>query len=72
MNEFEEGRVLRMVRASIAPVKDADPARDLWPDVISRVRKRPRVSPADLGLLGIVLASAPFFPQTLLFLVYSV
>ena len=72
MTEHDEGGVGRLVRASVGPVADAGPRRDLWPDVLGRIQERPRVSRADWALLGIVLVCAPLFPRAFLFLVCSI
>jgi hypothetical protein len=72
MTEYDDRGLLRLVRVSIPPIMDAGPQRDLWPDVLNRVQERPRVSRVDLGLLGVMLACAPFFPRAILSLVYSI
>jgi len=72
MTEYDEARLLRLVRASIGPATEMGPQRDLWPDVLKRLRERPRMSRLDLGLLGAVLGCAPFFPRACLFLVYAI
>lgn len=67
----DEEPLSRLIRASIQPVGDPGPRRDLWPAVVRRIDERRRLSLADKALIAAMLVLGPFFPRALLFLAYS-
>jgi hypothetical protein len=53
------------------PPDDVELKRDLWPEMRERIDQRTlRISAFDWALIAAVLASAVFFPQAMLAIVY--
>jgi len=78
--QVEEERVKELLKQALPPVAcDAEPARDLWPDVLRRLDAEPapsRALPAklpwfDWALIGGLVVFAVSFPATIpVFLYY--
>jgi hypothetical protein len=71
MIEHDEEGLSRLLRTAIGPVGESPLRRDLWPDVVQRIRYRPRLSRVDGALLAASLVLGPLFPRSVLFLLYS-
>lgn len=73
MNTHDEGRTKQLLRQALPPVRDAEPARDLWPLVLRGLNERPAASPPwfDWALAGGLVAFAAFAPSAIpVFLYY--
>jgi hypothetical protein len=68
MNDFHDDELLRLIRASFGPAPDTPPGRDLWPEVVARLRLRPRLSPLDLALIAVLVAGLLLTPQQVILL----
>jgi hypothetical protein len=68
MNDSHDDELLRLIRASFGPAPDAPPRRDLWPEVVARLRHRPRLSRLDQALIGILVAGLLLTPQQVILL----
>jgi hypothetical protein len=66
MNQDEQNRMKRLLQQALLPVADAEPARDLWPDVLRRLDATPASPPwYDLALAGGLVALTAFFPAAI-------
>ncbi len=72
MNTHNEDRTKQLLRQSLPPMRDAEPARDLWPSVLRRLNARRAESPPwfDWALAGGLVAFAAFAPSTIPVLLY--
>jgi hypothetical protein len=71
MIEDEQNELSRMMCVAFGSVGEPALKRDLWPDVVRRIHEQPRLSRADTAILAAVLMFSLLFPQSLLFLMYS-
>lgn len=73
-NEKSTKEVKALLKVAIAPVKDTELRRDLWPQMLRKLDEQP--SPAasvpwfDWALAGILAAALIFFPGTIPALLY--
>ena len=66
MNQDEQNRMKRLLQQALLPVADAEPARDLWPDVLRTLDAEPASPPwYDLALAGGLVALTAFFPAAI-------
>jgi hypothetical protein len=72
MTERDDDHLRRLLRASVVSTADIGHERDLWPDVVGRIREPQPVSRVDVLLLAGVLVLLPFFPRAFFFLIHSV
>jgi hypothetical protein len=72
MNTHDEDRVKQLLHEALPPVDpNAEPARDLWPAVLTRMDARPAMPPwFDWALMGGLLGLAAFFPSAIPVLLY--
>ena len=63
-------RLVRFVRASLAPASDRVPARDLWPSVLDRIRTPDEWTWLDVCLAAAVVIGLLIFPEYLTLLAY--
>jgi hypothetical protein len=59
-----------LVRRVMPPIGDADPRRDLWPQIIDRLHDRPAWSRLDFSLAAAIVVTLLMFPEWLLVLAY--
>ena len=53
MNAHDQERIKRLLKDSLPPISDAEPQRDLWPQMLQRLDARPSAPPwFDLALAG--------------------
>jgi len=72
MTEKEDDKLRALLRAALPPVGDAEPSRDLWPQMLGRLDQRaPRVSWPDLVLAALALIWLLIFPEVLPGLLYQ-
>lgn len=74
MSESEHQRIQRLLKSSLPEISDAEPARDLWPEMLRRIEAGEK-SRAAFGLLdwviaGLVAASVFLFPGLIPGLLY--
>jgi hypothetical protein len=72
MNTHDEDDTKQLLRRALPPLRDAEPARDLWPAVLRRLSARPAPSPPwfDWALAGGLVVFAAFAPSTVPVLLY--
>jgi hypothetical protein len=71
MNEHNDDNLKALLKQSIAPLKDSDLRRDLWPRMLQRLSHRPiRVPWFDWALAAILAALLLLFPGTIPALLY--
>jgi hypothetical protein len=71
MNAHDEDRFQQLLRQSLPPVGEVEPARDLWPVVVRRINARPSAPPwFDWALAGGLVAFAAFVPVSIPVLLY--
>ncbi len=73
METNREDRVKELLRQTLPPVDaGAEPARDLWPQMLERLGTRPAAAPwFDWALLAGLVALAALFPASIpVFLYY--
>ena len=77
MNAHEEDRMKQMLREALPPVDpDAEPGRDLWPDVLRRLDAQPAAASRsgwvwfDFALLAGLAVLAVSFPASIPLLLY--
>ena len=71
MSAYQDERLHRLLRASLAPTVDAAASRDLWPDVLGCLDQRPAFSRMDKGLLAALAACGMLLPESILLVMYS-
>jgi hypothetical protein len=70
MNTHDEERLKYLLKQSL-PAVDAEPARDLWPAVLHRLRKHPAAPPwFDWALAAALLALLAFVPVWIPMMLY--
>ena len=73
-NEQNSEEVKALLKAAIAPVKDAELRRDLWPQMLRKLDEQPsplnKIPWFDWALAAILGASLFFFPGTIPALLY--
>ena len=70
----EEERIRQLLKSSLPPITDAEPTRDLWPEMLRRIEVNPD-NRVTFGLLdwvitGLVAASMLVFPELIPGLLY--
>jgi hypothetical protein len=73
MNTHDEDRTKQLLRQALPPMRDAEPARDLWPAMRRRLNASAAASPLwfDWALAGGLVAFAAFAPSAIpVFLYY--
>lgn len=71
MNEQNDKEFRQLLRQAVAPVKDTELRRDLWPQMLQRLSQRPvRVPWFDWALAAILSAVLAFFPGAIPILLY--
>jgi hypothetical protein len=73
MSESEQERIQRLLRSAFPPIADAEPTRDLWPEMLRRIEaadSRVRFGLLDWVIAGLVAASVFFFPGLIPGLLY--
>ena len=71
MNDEIDSRVCELVRAAMAPGRNGELQRDLWPEMSRKLRERTiRLSWLDWGLAAALLALLFFFPGAIPGLLY--
>ncbi len=73
MNDDEvndDDRLVRLLRAALAPAGAGSPSPDLWPRVAAGMQARLRVSWLDLGLAAVLAAALLVHPAWLWLLAY--
>jgi anti-sigma factor RsiW len=71
MNENEQDRMKKLLRQALPPIKeDAEPGRDLWPAVLTRLDARPAPPWFDWALAAGLAAAVAVFPAWIPLLLY--
>jgi hypothetical protein len=71
MNDVNEDMAVRQsLKSALPAVVPAAPSRDLWPDVVARVRRPARWSMLDTSLAAVVVLALLLFPKWFWFLAY--
>ena len=72
MNQQDDTELRELLKQSIAPVKDAELRRDLWPQMLQRLEKQQpiRVPWFDWALAAVAGAALLFFPGVIPALLY--
>ena len=70
-NEENNKEIKALLKAAIAPVKDPELRRDLWPQMLRKLDERPsRIPWFDWALAAILSAVLFFFPGAIPALLY--
>lgn len=70
--EMPVGEIKDLLRRAVAPVRDAELKRDLWPQMLNRLNERPRgVSQLDWALVALSVAGCIAFPRVILTLLFQ-
>jgi hypothetical protein len=71
MNEQNDKEIQELLKHSIAPVVDNELRRDLWPDMLKKLRQQPvRVPWFDWALAAVLSALLIVFPGAIPALLY--
>jgi hypothetical protein len=72
MNQQDDTELRELLKQSIAPVKDAELRRDLWPQMLQRLEQQQpiRVPWFDWALAAVAGAALFFFPGVIPALLY--
>ncbi len=77
MNALDEDRMKQLLKQAVPPVvADAEPARDLWPQVLQRLDSATEAAApsrwvwVDVALLGGLAVMGASFPATIPLLLY--
>ena len=72
MNQQDDTELRELLKQSIAPVKDAELRRDLWPQMLKRLEQQQpiRVPWFDWALAAVAGAALFFFPGVIPALLY--
>jgi len=73
MNPSEVDRIQRLLKSSLPRVPNAEPTRDLWPDMLKRIEgggSGVRFGILDWVIAGLVAASMLVFPELIPGLLY--
>jgi hypothetical protein len=77
MNALDEARMKQLLKQAVPPaVADAEPARDLWPQVLQRLDSETEAAAhsrwvwVDVALLGGLAVMGASFPATIPLLLY--
>jgi hypothetical protein len=71
-NQQNEKELKALIQQALAPVKDTELRRDLWPQMLRRLDARPlRVPWFDWALAAAVAAALLFFPGAIPALLYQ-
>lgn len=73
MNESEQDRIRRLLKSSLPRITNAEPTRDLWPEMLRRIESggsRVRFGVIDWVIAGLVAASVFLFPDLIPGLLY--
>lgn len=73
MNDYQDERQIRaLLKQALAPVKNPELQRDLWPQVLRRLATEPfRIPWFDWALAALLLAALLIFPGTIPALLYQ-
>jgi hypothetical protein len=70
-NKENDKEMKELIRHAIAPAKDAELRRDLWPQMLRKLEEQPtRVPWFDWALAAILSAVLVFFPGSIAALLY--
>jgi len=72
-NEENAERLKVLLKSAIAPMQDAQPRRDLWPQILRKLDHQPeatRIPWFDWALAAVLSAALLFFPGTIPALLY--
>ena len=70
-NQENEKQLQALLKQSLAPVKNTELQRDLWPQMLRRLDAQPlRVTWFDLAIAALTAAALLFFPGTIPALLY--
>ena len=71
MNADNEDRMKQLLKQALPPVFEAEPSRDLWPELLRRLDARPAAPPwFDWALAGGLVAFAAFIPTSIPVILY--
>ena len=71
MNGQDHKEFQDLLKQAIAPVKDTELRRDLWPEMLQKLNEQPaRVHWLDWALVGLLAMWVLFFPQAIPVLLY--
>jgi hypothetical protein len=72
MNQQDDTELRELLKQSIAPIKDAELRRDLWPQMLQRLEQQQpiRVPWFDWALAAVAGAALLFFPGVIPALLY--
>ena len=72
MNGNEQERMKGLLKQALRPVEtDAEPERNLWPEMLRRLDERPAAVPwFDWALAAGIIAVVAFFPVSIPMLLY--
>ena len=71
MNEQNDKEIRELLKSSIAPVRDTELCRDLWPEMLRKLNEQPvRVPWFDWALAAILGALLLIFPGAVPALLY--
>ncbi len=71
MNAHDEERIKQLLKGSLPPIGDAEPHRDLWPQMLRRLDARPVSVPwFDWALAGGLAIFALALPASIPVLLY--
>ena len=69
MNESEDERIRQLLKSALPRIANAEPARDLWPDMLKRIEagaeSRVRFGLLDWVIAGLAASSVFLFPGML-------
>jgi len=71
MNSDHEDRMKQLLKQALPPISEAEPSRDLWPELLRRLDARPAAPPwFDWALAGGLVAFAAFIPTSIPVILY--
>jgi hypothetical protein len=71
MNGHDEDRMKQLLKEALPPVSEAEPSRDLWPELLRRLDAKPAAPPwFDWALAGGLVVFAGFVPTSIPVLLY--
>lgn len=66
MNAHDEERMKELLKHAVPPMSDAEPERDLWPAMLSRMDKKPAAPPwFDWALASGLAIFVAVFPASI-------
>jgi len=71
MNAQDEDRIKELLKQALPPIGEAEPSRDLWPDMLRRVNAAHEVTPwFDWALAAALAGFIGFVPMSIPVLLY--